>query len=996
MTQSASTATKIFLRLLSRGVLSLFLLALMSMYVAAQTAVQVPVRISESAERTRLVFDFNRLTGYKVAREGGTVIVTFDTPVILTADKKSARHLGSIEISKPDAETSVVILRLVTGAATKDYRLNRKVVIDVTPSTAVEKQEPAKVATVKPAEPKKVTPPPMPAKKVLPAPKPVEKTDAVPKPAPVTPVESAGLAPPVPVESAIAPADTLPIEPTLISFSTLQPAKLAVFNRDSALWIVIDTALTGAQAPGVTGPDADLLGQPQILKFTGGTAWRYIFPARRFLSVEKRNLTWDIKVSAIRLVPPATEQISIEKDPTSDAVKMIVPVKSGSAVMEFQDPQVGDMINVVASGDPLSRIDQPRRFPDLEVFPATIGFAMKPNVEDLRLTRIQDFVLISSPNNLLATPSSGPIVSLDPEKPDEEGQDRLFDFPNWRQGGLKRLTENRRDLEAKAASARNPQSRSEELMKLALLYFSNGLGPETLGVLRILNDENPSIMKSTNVIALRGAAAVLAHHYDDGLQDLSNPALQNHPEINLWRGYAAAATEQWQKANRYFPPNARLLIEYPDSIARDFTLYMAESALRLGRIDTARKLLDSVPLQGADQDIRYISALSYLRGEALRQEGRMEEAIRLWRPVANSIDRLYHAKASLALTNLELQEKKITLQEAIDHIDSLRFAWRGDGFEIQILNDLGRLRVQNGQHFQGLTDLREAMRLSQELQIDTEPVLSDMRAAFRDIFIGNMGGKINPVEAVSIFNEFKDLLPEGRDNSLAQLNFADFLIQIDLLEKAEEILEGQIDGGFPLPEQMPGIGAKLAAIYLIDNRAEKALSAIARTERPGLANDQDTPRLLLKARALSQLGKTDDAIALLANNTDISAQRLTADVLWRARRWAEAAASIEIMLPPAKPPLEDAGGQMVVNAAVAYKLAGNKAALENLRSRYQAAMSTTALATTFAIVTRDGGASELADRGTILKTAGEVDMFKDFLDSYRAKDTASKAENSNP
>jgi hypothetical protein len=955
---------------------------------SAQTTAPVNVDVVASDKQTRLTFEFNRLTGYKVLRNGQSVTINFDTPASLALSSTTARRIESISATKPDAELATIALRLSPGAVLKDYRLQRKVVVDITDT--------------KPAEPPvKAAEKPAPAKKAAEKLAPAQKAQApVPAPAaaPVDAVEKAPLAEQVAQQNEEEPAppeaDPLPMQSTILSFSTLEPTKIAVFTRDDALWLVLNTTATSAQPPSINGPDAESLKNPQVMKFTGGTALRYALPGKRFVHVEKKNLTWEIALSAVRLHPPATEQISVERDPSSQAVRIIVPLKSSSNVMEFQDPVVGDILKVVATGNPDSRMDQPRRFPDLEVLPAATGLALRPISDDLKLTRIEDFVLISSASNILATPSTGPVLVVDPNQPENAvAEERLFDFPNWRQGGLKRLLENRRALESRIASAPEPQTRAEEMLKLALLYFANGMGPETLGILRILNDENPEAMKNSNIIALRGAAAVLAHHYDDAMNDLSDASIQQHPEVKLWLGYAAAATEQWQKAGRLFPSDSRLLVEYPETIARDFNIYMAESALRLGRTDTAKRLLNSAPLMAAQNDVRYVSAASYLRGEALRQEGKTEDTIRLWTQVANSIDRLYHTKAALALANLELQEKKITLPEAIDRIDSLRFAWRGDGLEVQVLHNLGRLRIQNKNVLQGLNDLRAALKLAEGLLSDPEPIITDMRRAFADIFVGGVFQDVNPVEAVSIYNDFQELLPEGRDRSVAELNFADFLIRIDLLEKAEAVLEKQISGGFPPPEQIPGIGARLAALYLIDGKAEKSLSALNRTERPGLAPAHDEERLLLQARALSQLNRTDEAIASIAALESENARKLSADILWRARKWPEAAAAIARMLPPPNAPLTEETAQLVLNTAVAYKLAGDKAQLESLRAAYQPAMAATMLNTTFAIVTRDGGASELADRATILKTAGEVDMFKDFLETYRSSAQTTAAKN---
>jgi hypothetical protein len=180
------------------------------------------------------------------------------------------------------------------------------------------------------------------------------------------------------------------------------------------------------------------------------------------------------------------------------------------------------------------------------------------------------------------------------------------------------------------------------------------------------------------------------------------------------------------------------------------------------------------------------------------------------------------------------------------------------------------------------------------------------------------------------------------------------------------------------------VGAKLAATYLLDDRPSEALAALNKTaDAPADAKTREE-RGLLRARAQSQLNLTDDAISTLAAIQSRDAARLKADVLWRARRWAMAAEAIEALLPPPSAKLGDDEARLVVNTAVAWKLAGDAARLSSLKSRYQNAMAATALGPAFGVVTRDGGSASLSDRETILKIAGEVDMFKGFLDAYQS------------
>lgn len=838
----------------------------------------------------------------------------------------------------------------------------------VAPETVADKQLDAQIAAVTEAIDKKLPASPnTPASPVI--------VDAAP-PADTAP----------PVSAASMEQQTPPVaQPTVITLSTIEPARLAVFSRFNNLWIVLDTEAAGAINPSAAGPEAALLGNPRVIKMKGATGYHYSLPQQRFVSVERQNLTWRISLSNRISQMPAQNRINTVVDESTGHVKLMAEIKNASRVIEFTDPAVGDTLYAIASEDQQQRIDQPRRYADLEILPASIGMVVRPLSDNLKVTRIDNFVLISSPNGITATPgaTAGPVAVASDTASGPRDESRLFDFPNWRQGGILQLDKNVRALQLAIAEAKKDDEKNALMMKLALLYFANNFGQETLGMLRLIETDSPEMAKNPNFIALRGAASAMAGHYDEAIADLSHPAIQQHGEVNLWVGYAAAATEQWRMANRAFPPDNYLLLQYPENIAAPFTIYMAESALRLGKAERATALLASLDTMEGGFDPHYAAAIQYLKGEAARQMGNPQEAIRLWRPVAFGLDRLYHTKASLAMATLRYQEKIIPAKTAIDELDSLRFAWRGDGLEIQVLQSLGRVKIADRQYLSGLEDMKTAALLADNLRDDSQPIKDEMAAVFTDLFVKGGAKNVPPLEAVSIYNGFSAYMPDGEQGAVATLNFADNLITMDLLGQAAKLLEQELQSPDMPESRKPATYNKLAAVYLLDSLPDKALSTLSAAPAADAAAVNDE-RVLLRARAMSQLNRPDDAIAALAASNSTDALKLKADVLWRARKWKEAAVTLQGMLPAADKGLTEADAQLVINTAVGYKLAGDTASLAQIKSRYLSPMDATSQRDTFRVVTRSGGSSKLSDRDTILKIAGEVDMFKGFLDSYKA------------
>lgn len=955
---------------------------------AEKKKVIAPVSISTQGSATRVIFDMPGLTPYVVHKTADGAHFVFRTNAQLGNAKGTSPLVKGVSAAANEDGGSAVDITFAPGTSYKHYRLQKKIIVEIVNT---------KTATKDAAAPENVKPAPKPAEKPTAAP--AQKTEAV-KPETVPQAEVA-TTPPAPTVTkqegpAVTAAPVTPVTamaaeqvdttPTHIRLDTLEPVRLAVFTRFNTLWFVVDTTSAALQPPTISGPLAARLGSAKVTTFDGGIAFRYTLPPETFLTARKENMAWDINLTAAPLQAPSDVVPTIEFD--QEKPKLILPLKGASRVLQITDPEAGDTLSVIATNEPPARVDQARHFTNLDIMPAAVGMAAVTLADDVRINRIQDFVLITAPDGIIATPPSvsGPSLTL----PDDKANDtvleqRLFDFPNWRQGGLPRLYQNITTLQNQIAAADSPDIKNELMMKMALVYFANNMGQETMGILRLLEENNPELFRNPNALALRGVASAMANHYTEALSDLTNPALQQNPEAKLWIGTVAAATEQWQMANREFPKDNRLLVNYPENIAVPITIYMAESALRLGHASDAQSLLDTLKAMPSAMDTHNGAAIAYLRGEIARQEGRDDDAIRIWKDVSAGIDRLYHTKSSLALSELQLQQKQITPQQAVDAVDSLRFAWRGDGLEVQIVHKLGLMKAQAGKFLEGLQDLKSASLLADSLMQDTDPIKSDILRIFTSVFDPNTPTPVSPIEAVSVYNEFNNLVPTGDAGTELRLRAADFMISIDLLGKAAGIIDGLLNNGLIPADKIANTGAKLAAVYLLDDKPEAAIAALEKTAASAMDDAGKEKRALLMARAQSQMGNAHEAIQTLSTYFSPDAQKLKTDVLWKARKWNEAGETLLSLLPPTDTAkLTDDQAQMIINAAVACKLAGNAPCLQNIRAGYAAAMAGTKMGTTFTVITREGAVASLADRETMLRIAGEADLFKQFLDSYKS------------
>jgi hypothetical protein len=148
----------------------------------------------------------------------------------------------------------------------------------------------------------------------------------------------------------------------------------------------------------------------------------------------------------------------------------------------------------------------------------------------------------------------------------------------------------------------------------------------------------------------------------------------------------------------------------------------------------------------------------------------------------------------------------------------------------------------------------------------------------------------------------------------------------------------------------------MATLLLDQGHAAQALAILDQTEARNapLPSSLNDALRLTSARALSILGREEDALIQLRNLQDASARRLSAEILWKQERWPRLAAVIESYLAdPAPPsPLTAEDQKLILWLAMAREREGQPGELRNLRRRYAGEMQTGPWASAFQVVTQ--------------------------------------------
>jgi hypothetical protein len=237
-----------------------------------------------------------------------------------------------------------------------------------------------------------------------------------------------------------------------------------------------------------------------------------------------------------------------------------------------------------------------------------------------------------------------------------------------------------------------------------------------------------------------------------------------------------------------------------------------------------------------------------------------------------------------------------------------------------------------------------------------------------------------------MFYEYRDLTPIGRRGDEMIRRLSDRLVAVDLLDQAAELLQYQVDKRLEGAARAQ-VAARLAMVYLSNHKPERAIAALRSTRIADLSGELRQQRLLLEARALSDVGRHDLALDIISNIGGREAIRLRSDIHWAARQWRESAEQIELYYADRWrdfKPLSSTEKSDIIRAVVGYALAEDVIGLTRFREKYLPLMNAGADRAAFETASKPVGSSG-ADFVEIAKMAASVDTLEGFLREMRTR-----------
>ena len=808
---------------------------------------------------------------------------------------------------------------------------------------------------------------------------------------PPTPAEIAAAAPvaapepprpnPVPAGGVVHVGAQVTPTQLLLTFPWANPAGAAVFRRGDAVWVVFDApaSLDISHAPKGVAQYSGLQA------FRGADHAAIRIDAARDLPVFATSIG---NVWTIALGPGDQSQASLVRVVRNDAqgpATLKAAVSGITHIVSLPDPEVGDTLTVVTALGPPKGLPSRREYVQAALLPSVQGLAIEAYGDDLKVTHDGDIVSIGRPQGLSLSPSRAVTGGAESGAPAPAALPALID-PKWSRTGSGGFLSRYNALVSSATRETGGKDRdmpTAARMALARFLVGSELSFEAIGVLNDAARTSPRLLDDAEFRGLRGIARVMARRYKEADTDFSSPTLAEDPSSALWRAYIASQLAQWAEARADFNKGASAYVQFSPTWRARFARADALAALAQGDTVAAEariRLALTNPV-----DVAEVLATRLAQARIFEAQGHQERALKMYVAIATAPIESISSPAQLRATQIRLQMGKLTPVQAANVFDGLRYRWRGDATELETIRALGQLYLGQGRYREALEALRSAGTRLPDLP-EALQLQADLNAAFRSLFLDGNADGLEPIQALALFYDFKELTPIGSDGDLMVRKLVRRLVDVDLLGQAGDLLKYQADNrldGVPRAQ----VATDLAVIYLMDKQPEKAIEAINSSRTTILPAALNAERRLIEARAWAGVGRYDAALEIIDRDASKEAQDLRGEITWKQKDWAKAGPVFEKALGPRfknPAPLTSEEEGQLLRAGVAYSLSGDEAALARLNSQYSgfyaAAHNPDALR--IALAGMSGTRLSVADFGRV---SADSEAFAGWVDKMKAR-----------
>lgn len=759
------------------------------------------------------------------------------------------------------------------------------------------------------------------------------------------------------------------------------PVSVAAFERNGKIWVVFDR-VNNLDIKTIKDEAKGLAKEIYTLPHPIGTIV-VIEPEEGVkFALRKEGLLWIMDLYLGRA--PKFEQQNITIFTQFDSLKnsyLFIPTTFAGNIIPIIDPELGDIISISTTSQLGLGYDTFYRYPDFDILKTSQGLAFVLNSPDIMLNRGNSGITLKAIGRSLNITSDLETLKQQQLMDDSSQNAKLkspFDLNIAQEIADKSFLEVVDNFKKQILSV--PMDEKNALrIKLAQYYVYNGMGQEALYILDKIAELDLPESKTDYFHAMSGVANFLARRWQKAEDHFAYGRIPDTEEGVFWRTVAQSAHKFEEGNNAVIMANISLMRDYPQPIKDEIAIIAARNAIESSDDLLAQNFIDilnSVPDRFRD----LTPQITYLMGQKLEMQGYLRNAIKEYQKLVASNSGMFSAYGRLRYTILSQMVNFMTAKEAIAELEKLRFAWGEKKFQIQLLNKLADFYLKAQDYYNALRVLNEEGFLVE----DKVAISKKMVKVFEDIFIGNHADEaLTPVKSLSLYDDFSWLCDLSQNKNLILQKLADRLVAVDLLPRAKDILFKLMMQEDLSVDDMGRVGARLAIIYLFEGLSEQALDTLNSTEGKGMSADIAGPRRLIKAKALSSLGKTDEALKLLANDYSRNALLYRFEIYWKAQDWDNASNTIRYLIeePQKGKALSAQQINYILDWATTLKKSGKETVLVRLRNKFAPYFKGTSQESVFNVLTSRLEKEEV-NINQIRSVINEIQDFNAFAKFY--------------
>lgn len=983
--------------------------------IADEAKKKPPVRVRASVQPTFVRFVFEMPDGVAVSSSLNTDSYVLSFGSALTFDLADAKiampaNIKSIE-QKIDGDTSRVDIALIGEVDVHAFREDKNYIVDVgfqqseKPAAQLNSPQLPKASTsaetaAAPVKPAAIVPPTSEdiAREAKPDVKQAKDKPPVPElAAPAAPTAAPSVAaaktemtappvsappPPPPVRVEGPTADDMKIvveakrssDDLRLMFPFKNPVAAAAFRRADSIWVVFNTD-RNIDAGAITREGSSIVSDVTVFDLPKGKALRMRLarPQLAALSADERG--WLLTV-ADKIQSPSQPLVVTRNVADPARATVSIGIANPAQIHRLDDPDAGISLMVVTAPAPASGLMKRQNFVEFSLLESIHGIVVQPNADDITMELSSDKAVLGRPGGLTLS-----AAMMTPERGTSTARP-VFDVNEWRENQKSDFIA-ARDRLMTAAAQSNGEQRMQAHLDLARFFMARGFYPEAKGVLDLALSEVKPGDEDPSALIVHAVASTLFGRPELALKDLANPAVGTNYDSQLWKALAYARLERWADAREKFKNVEFALTSQPVDLQRIAILDAFRASLEVKDFAGATSRSNDLDVIGVAPDQAADAAV--LRGRLAEALGREKDALSEYQAAASSADRPAAAEAQLLNVSLRQKRNEIGEDDALRDLETVSMIWRGDSIEVKNLQLLSRTYASRGRYTEALAAARNATKLQPNSDISRK-LQDEASELFEQIFNGSKGDDLPPVDALALFYEYRELTPIGRRGDEMIRRLADRLVAVDLLDQASELLQYQVDKRLEGAARAQ-VATRLAMIYLMNRKPDRAIAALRTTRIADLAGEVRQQRLLLEARAQSDIGRYDLALDIVSNVTGREAIRLRSDIYWAARRWRESAEQIELLYGNRWrdfQPLTPLEKSDVVRAVIGYSLSEDAIGLARFREKYGPKMDADEDRAVFDLASKPASANS-ADFARLAKVAATIDTLDGFLREMKAR-----------